>query len=136
MGFRNSILALFALAALAGACAKEVKDPRSGRVDFRDPKSVVASIFYAAESGRAEHLKTLCDPRGENDEDTARICRLTPAAPEWADFRVQFARAHLNGEPRVAGDRAALHFVFGPRATDSETMELVRRDGRWYLFEF
>jgi hypothetical protein len=26
--------------------------------------------------------------------------------------------------------------VFGPRATESETMELVRRDGRWYLFEF
>jgi hypothetical protein len=134
--FRTSIQALAVIAALVAGCAKEVEDPRSDRIDFGDPKSVVAQIFYAAESGRAEHLKELCDPRGDNDEDTARICRLTPDSPDWPDFRAQFAHAHLNGEPRVAGDRAALHFVFGPRATESETMELVRRDGRWYLFEF
>jgi hypothetical protein len=122
--------------AVATACAKEIQDPRSGQVDFADPKSVTASIFYAAESGETAHLRSLCDPRGENDADTARICAMTPASPDWADFRAEFARAHLNGEPRVSGDRAALHFVFGPDATRSETMELVRRDGRWYLSSF
>jgi hypothetical protein len=130
-------LASLALAlALSPACAKEIQDPRSDRVDFADPKSVTASIFYAAESGRTDHLRALCDPAGENDEDTGRICAMTAASPDWADFRAQFARAHLNGEPRVSGDRAALHFVFGPDATRSETMELVRRDGRWYLSAF
>ena len=122
--------------ALAAACAKEIQDPRSGQVDFADPKSVTASIFYAAESGETAHLGSLCDPRGENDADTARICAMAPAAPDWADFQAEFAKAHLNGEPRVSGDRAALHFVFGPDANRSETMELVRRDGRWYLFSF
>jgi hypothetical protein len=139
VGFRLSnpfALSLALAFGLASACAKEIQDPRSDRVAFADPKSVTASVFYAAETGRAEQLRTLCDPRGENDEDTARICRLTPASPDWADFRAQFARAHLNGEPRVSGDRAALHFVFGPEATTSETMELVRRDGRWYLSAF
>lgn len=142
MGFRLSTsprpsLVAGALAcAFAAACAKEIEDPRSDQVDFADPKSVTASIFYAAESGRAGHLRSLCDPRGENDDDTARICAMTPASADWTDFRAQFARAHLNGEPRVAGDRAALHFVFGPDATRSETMELVRRDGRWYLSAF
>ena len=139
MGFRRSnpfALSLALAFCLASACAKEIEDPRSDRVDFADPKSVTASIFYAAESGRAGHLRSLCDPRGENDDDTARICAMTPGSPDWADFRAQFTRAHLNGEPRVSGDRAALHFVFGPEATRSETMELVRRDGRWYLSGF
>lgn len=124
------------LLALAAACAKEIQDPAAEQVDFADPKSVTAQIFRAAATGRAENLASLCDPRGENDDDTARICALTPGAPEWADFRAEFARAHLNGEPRVSGDRAALHFLFGPDATRSETMELVRRDGRWYLSAF
>ena len=133
MDFR---LATIAALALAAACAKEIQDPRSDVVDFTDPKSVTAQIFYAADTGRAENLMSLCDPAGENDGDTARICALTPASPDWADFRAQFARAHLNGEPRVSGHRAALHFVFGPDATRSETMELVQRDGRWYLSAF
>ncbi len=121
---------------VAAGCAKEVQDPRSGRVDFANPKSVTGSVFYAAESGRVEHLRGLCDPRGENDDDTASICAMTPASPEWDDFRRQFAHGKINGEPRVSGDRAALHFVFGPDGTRSETMELVRREGRWYLFSF
>ena len=123
-------------AALLGGCAKEIQDPRSERVDPRDPKSVTASIFYAAETGRTDHLRGLCDPRGENDSDTARICAMTPSSPAWRSFRDTFARGRLNGEPRVSGDRAALHFLFGPEGVDSETMELVQRDGRWYLLSF
>jgi len=127
---------MVAAVVVASACAKEVQDPRSSRVNFADPKSVTASVFYAADSGQTEHLKTLCDPRGENDDDTRRICAMTPASPDWDDFRAQFARGKLNGEPRVSGDRAALHFLFGPDGKESETMELVRRDGRWYLSSF
>ena len=126
-----------ALAVLfAAGCAKEIQDPQSDEVDFSDPKAVTAQVFHAAATGRADNLSSLCDPRGENDGDTARICALTTAAPDWADFRTEFAHAHLNGEPRVSGDRAAIHFVFGPDATRSETMELVQRDGRWYLSAF
>ncbi|HEU5060106.1 MAG TPA: hypothetical protein VFU21_26420 [Kofleriaceae bacterium] len=137
MGFRLSTTsALAAVLALAAGCAKEIQDPRSDQVDFTDPKSVTAQIFHAAATGRTQNLRALCDPRGENDEDTARICALTPADPDWPAFRAEFARARLNGEPRVSGDRAALHFVFGPDATRSETMELVQRDGRWYLSAF
>lgn len=134
VGFRLSMVVVVLV--VAPGCAKEVEDPVSGTVNFADPKSVTASIFYAAESGRVAHLAGLCDPRGENDEDTARICAMTPSSPEWDDFRTEFARGRLNGEPRVSGDRAALHFLFGPDGRQSETMELVRRDGRWYLSSF
>jgi hypothetical protein len=123
-------------ALLAGACAKEIQDPKSDRVDFSDPKSVTASIFYAAETGHTEHLRELCDPTGAGSADTRRICAMKPGAPDWESFRRNFARAKLNGEPRVSGDHARLDFLFGPDGGESETMELVRRDGRWYLSAF
>jgi len=129
-------VALCAVSAAVGACAKEIQDPRSGEVDFLDPKSVTASIFYAAETGSADHLRGLCDPAGSSDDDTRRICAMRPGEPGWESFRTNFARARLNGEPRVAGDRAELHFLFGPSGDQSETMELVRRGGRWYLASF
>jgi len=130
------LLAAVLAAALLAACAEEVMDPRSAQVDFRDPKSVTGSIFYAAESGHTAHLAGLCDPAGASDDDTRRICAMHPGAPDWASFRRNFARGRLNGEPRVHGDHAALEFLFGPDGRDGETMELVRRDGRWYLSTF
>jgi len=128
------VLALGALA--LASCAKEIQDPRSGDVDFRDPKSVTASIFYAAETGDAAHLAGLCDPTGAGDADTRRVCAVRPGSADWESFRRTFARARLNGEPRVSGDHAVLDFVFGPDGTRTDTMELVRRDGRWYLSAF
>jgi hypothetical protein len=130
------LLVAAALAAGAFACADEVQDPRSGQVDFSDPKSVTASIFYAAETGQTGHLRGLCDPDGAGDDDTHRICAMQPGAPDWDSFRQNFARARLNGEPRIHGDRARLDFVFGAAANRSETMELVRRGQRWYLASF
>ncbi len=124
------------LAAALMACAEEVMDPRSDQVDFRDPKSVIGSVFYAAETGRTAHLAGLCNPAGTGDDDTRRICAMHPGAPDWESFRRNFARGHLNGEPRVHDDRAVLEFLFGPEGRDGETMELVRRDGRWYLSSF
>lgn len=123
-------------ALLLAACAKEIQDPRSAEVNFRDPKSVTAQIFYAAETGRTEHLHGLCDPIGENDIDTQRICDVHPGSPDWEPFRRNFAHAHLNGEPRVNEEHARLDFLFGPEADQSETMQLVRRGGRWYLSSF
>jgi hypothetical protein len=124
------------LALVVAACADEVQDPRSADVDFRDPKSVTASIFYAAETGKTAHLAGLCDPTGAGDGDTRRICAMHAGAPDWDSFRATFARARLNGEPRVSGDHARLEFLFGPDGRDRETMELVRRGGRWYLSSF
>ncbi|HTE56108.1 MAG TPA: hypothetical protein VK698_34890 [Kofleriaceae bacterium] len=125
-----------AIAASVAGCAKEIHDPIAAEVDFRDPKSVTASIFYAAGHGRSEHLAGLCDPTGAADVNTRRICATHPGAPDWDSFRRAFARARLNGEPRVSGDHARIDFLFGPEGDDSETMELVRRDGRWYLSSF
>jgi hypothetical protein len=123
-------------ACLAVGCAKEIHDPRSAEVDFLDPKSVVGSVFYAAEHGVAGHLAGLCDPSGAANAEARRICAMHPGAPEWDSFRRTFARGKLSGEPRVHGDTARIDFLFGSGGDESETMELVRRGGRWYLSAF
>lgn len=43
-------------------------------------KSVVNSIFHAAESGSFNHLYSLCDPNGYSDRDAKRICSITQLA--------------------------------------------------------
>lgn len=121
---------------LASACAKEIHDPRSADVDFSDPKSVVGSIFFAAEHGSTAHLAGLCDPTGAANPEARRVCAAHPGASDWDSFRRAFARGRLNGEPRIHGDHARLDFLFGPEGDDGETMELVRRGGRWYLSAF
>ncbi|HUS68578.1 MAG TPA: hypothetical protein VMZ28_28780 [Kofleriaceae bacterium] len=125
-----------AVAGLAAGCEKKIVDPVRAEVDFGDPKAVTAALFWAAAHDDDTHLASLCDPRGENDTDTDRVCALTRRSSDWPAFREAFARGRLDGEPRVHGDHAAIYFVFGPRVDQSETMELVRRDGRWYLWGF
>lgn len=120
----------------AAGCAKEIDDGGSSEVDFERPKSVVASIFYAARSGDAAHLASLCDPAGEANDSAARVCAVRPGGDRWSSFARHFARGRLIGEPRVAGERALVNIAYGPDGTAQETVELVRRDGRWYLLGF
>jgi hypothetical protein len=122
---------------LVGAlsCAKTIDDRGSSQVDFTNPKRVLSSVFYAAQTGQAGHLSSLCDTK-EGDADVARICSQVPGGEDWDAFVRQFAKGRLIGEARISGDRAFVNFVFGPQGTDEETMELVRRGNHWYLLAF
>lgn len=121
---------------LAAACADEVEPSGSSEVDFSRPKNVVRSIFYAARTGDAAHLASLCDPRGEVSASARRVCEVAPGQGDWASFARHFARGSVTGEPRITGDSALLNFSYGPDGTLPETMEMVRRDGGWYLSSF
>jgi len=123
-------------AALLCVCAKEVNDGGSSNVDFSDPKSVLAAVFYAARSGDADHLSTLCDPHGDGNEHTERICSVRRGGPDWDSFRTNFASGRLNGEPRMTGDTAVVRFIYGPQGKLTENMKLVRRGDRWFLHSF
>lgn len=139
MAMRDALYLLCAVAVVAAGhmgCAKEIADPRSADIDHANPKSVLGGVFYAAETGDDKVLAELCEPGGAGTQSVLRICGLTKDSPEWSSFRQSFARGRLNGEPRISGDRALLHFVFGPEGKDSETMELIKVDGRWYLHGF
>ena len=130
------LVLIVALAQAWGGCVKDIDDGGSSEVDFRDPKKVVAAVFYAAQSGDASALASLCDPRGGGNEAVLRVCAQRPGEGLWESFRRQFSRGTLLGEPRVSGDRALLNFAFGPAGDEPETMELVRRGDRWFLFRF
>jgi hypothetical protein len=129
------VVGRLALICLSLACSREVVDPIGPDVDPTDPRSVVGGVIHAARSGDPRPLATLC-LAGVSEPSVARICDLGVDAPAWPGFRGAFARARLNGQPRVSGDRAAINFVYGPDAKRPETMELVRKGGRWYLARF
>lgn len=127
---------LAGMALVVAACSKHIDDRGSSDVDFKSAKRVVSSIFYAAQSGESQHLASLCDPEGQANEHVLRVCAQDKEGDDWQAFVKQFAKGKLIGEARITEDRALVNFVFGEKGETSETMELVRRDDRWYLLAF
>jgi tetratricopeptide (TPR) repeat protein len=106
-------------------------------VDFTDPVSVLQAVFTAAQTEDFSVLSGLCDPRGENDGDTAFICAITADHPDKDSFVAYFAKAKVVGDAVIDGDRAEIPFLFGPDGDQGETtMGLVKREGKWYLSDF
>jgi len=105
-------------------------------VDFTDPVSVLQAVFAAAQTEDFAVLSSLCDPRGENDDDTALICAITADHPDRDSFIEYFSQAKVTGDAAIDGDRAEIPFLFGPEGDQEETMGLVQRDGKWYLSDF
>ena len=105
-------------------------------VDQSDPAKVVQAVLTAAQTQSFGALSGLCDPQGENDEDTALNCAMTAGHADKDAFVTYFATGKISGEVTVSGDRAQVPFLFGPSGDQQEIMSLIRRDGRWYLLEF
>lgn len=127
---------LMAMQACGGSTTTEnAEDPAA--LDHADPAQVVAAIFAVA-SGKSEAqvLSTLCDPTGENDSDTRRICDNATGFDPGGEFAMFFKAGKLNGEATIEGGVAYVPFLFGPKGDEEETMELVNRDGKWYLSQF
>ena len=123
-----------ALLSVSG-CAKEIPEPGGQAIDFSSPKNVVSHIFWAARTGTDSGLASLCDSNFGNPS-VKRICAVRKSSPDWESFRENFARGTLNGEPRIAGDRAVLKFHYGPDGATPQTMTLERRDKKWFLKSF
>ena len=105
-----------------------------GGGDQSSPEGVVKMVFAAASSGDLSSLKDLCDPQGENDGDTRRICESADKNPD--EFKEYFAKGKINGESTVEGERAEVPFLFGPDGTKEESMRVIKRGDKWYLYSF
>ena len=103
-------------------------------VDQSTPEKVVEAVFNAAKSGDIDHLKGLCDPKGENDGDTKRICELTEA--DAAEFIEYFKNGKVNGKAVIEGDMATVPILFGPERKTEESMKVIKRGDKWYLYSF
>jgi hypothetical protein len=108
----------------------------AGGVDFSDPISVVQAVFDAAKSQEFSALAGLCDPQGENDEDTAMICAITADHAEKDSFVEFFGKGQVAGEAIIDGDQAQVNVLVGPDGSEAETIILIQRDAKWYLLQF
>jgi hypothetical protein len=102
------------------------------------PESVVQAIFDAVMTGDLSSLKELCDSQGQNDRDTQMICDAATDDANREEFLRYFSTGGISGDAQISpgGDRAEVPFVFGPDGDQEKTMELINRDGQWYLFGF
>ncbi len=107
-------------------------------VDMSDPVKVVEAIFEAARTNNAKLLGGLCDPTGENDGDTKRLCKIASdtGGEGMAELVKYFAKGKVTGKAVITGDRAVVPFLFGPDGKKKEEMNLIKRDGKWYLSSF
>ena len=133
---RILILALGALTCGPAAAAPP-------KLNQSDPVKVTELIFAAARARDVSTLRGLCDPLGKNDGDTRRICTLDeeksrgePGQKRFKEFVLWFEKGRISGKATIHGDSAAVPFLFGPDGKKPETMNLIRRNGRWYLFSF
>ena len=126
---RKTLLLLFVF--MVFLCALTV---RGYEIDQSTPEKAVEAVFNAARSGDISNLKSLCDPEGENDGDTRRICELSEA--DAAEFFEYFKNGKVNGKAEINGNMAAVPILFGPEGKKEETMNVVKRGDKWYLSSF
>jgi|GEM_PF-5769366 len=120
------------------ADGEKADEKATTEVDMTEPAKVVQVVFDAAKSEDFESLKELCDPTGENDEDTQRICKLSTEDKDKGEFVESFAEGKVTGDAVISedGTEATVPVAFGPSGENAEEVKLVNRDGKWYLFSF
>jgi hypothetical protein len=64
------------------------------------------------------------------------ICNMNADHPDVASFVTFFANAQIVGEPVIDGDQARVPVSVGSNGDQDETMNLIQRDGKWYLLGF
>jgi len=120
------------------------EDNQTFTLNSKIPANVVNAIFYAARTQDFQILGELCDPEGKGDGDTRRICDLAFSKKNDEYTREEFVEVFKNGkvsgsttnESNEWGDFADVPILFGPKGDKKETMNLVKRDGKWYLSSF
>lgn len=93
-------------------------------------------MFDIANGAPAALLATLCDPEGQSDLDTRRICDQAKGFDPEGEFAAYFKHGKLLEGPIVAGDTASIPFSFGPGKPKRKMMTLIQRKGKWYLLAF
>jgi hypothetical protein len=105
--------------------------------DQSTPKGVAEMVFAAAQSGDYSRLKDLCDASLNTDNDAKHICDVTTGDDELkGQFKEHFSKGTVVGEPVIEGDNAKVEIMFGPDGTKKETLNMARKDGKWYLTSF
>jgi hypothetical protein len=139
-------LTLLAAFALSFGCEKAEEAPAAtpspeaaaaaaAELAQSNPVSVVTAIFTAASTGKVDGLAALIDPT-DADGDAKRIGEAATDEKVKGEFTKYFAKAKIAGVPKIDGDKAEVPILFGLEGTKAETMNMIKRDGKWYLQSF
>ena len=105
--------------------------------DQSTPQGVAQMVFGAAQSGDYSKLKDLCDASLDTDGDAKHICDVTTGDDELKNqFKEHFSKGTVVGDPVIEGDNAKVEILFGPDGTKKETLNMTKKDGKWYLVSF
>ena len=104
------------------------KDPQA------DPRSLAETIFDAAQSADYTGLAALVD--SEADNDSKMIAQVATDKTLQEEFKKHFSKGKVAGEPVINGDNASVNILFGPDGKKEETLEMVKKNGKWYLMSF
>jgi len=104
--------------------------------DQTTPRGVAEIIFSSAKSGEYAPLKDLCNSTLDTDGDSKKVCEVASDAEMQKTFKEYFSTGKVNGEPTIEGDKAAVKILFGPDGTKEETLNMEKKDGKWYLTSF
>ena len=120
------------------ATTGETAAAATGDIDLTNPVAVVQAVFAAAATGEFDTLPGLCDPIGENDGDTQDICNLATDEANRSSFVETFVTGQITGGVQLSedGSQIEIDFLFGPNGQREETMTLINRDGKWYLYSY
>ena len=105
------------------------------------PEIFVNSMFKAISEKDYAVLRDLCDPLGENDGDSRRICGMEYLEEIEQNAMIEyFGKASINGsttyETLDGVSYAQVPIIFGPNKDLKETIELVNRKGKWFFSGF
>ncbi len=112
----------------------------------KTPEKVMQTIFKAAKKQAYSKLYQLCPPDKNNDGDTRRyICEIASSSNEMKkEFVSYFKNARITGETIYETtfdgvESARVPFWFnhpGGERRSNETMNMIKIEGRWYLYSF
>jgi hypothetical protein len=115
------------------------KTPVAGGATQKTPEAALQMVFDAANGGDLAGLNVLLPPGGGEDGDVRNVCGVSKAPQKDKDeFCAYFKTGKIQGDARIdeKAGTAEVDFLFGPTGKKKETMNLVRKDGLWYLSSF
>lgn len=126
--------------------AHEIEKPQPFILRSHEPESVLNAVFYAARTQDFAILSVLCDPKGEGDGDTKKLCSVGQPSSD-SKFKMMFVKAFshakITGKAEyikgsgMAGAKIPFDFVDPENGkTIHETMDLVQHYGNWYLSSY
>ncbi len=103
--------------------------------DFqKNPVDLLNYIFESTKNRDFKNFRYLSDPYTEIDNSVKLICYAEILSTrQQENFITDFENGRIIGKPKIKNNTAEIEFAFGPYSDKLEVMNLVNRNGLWFL---